>query len=136
MEFSITQGEGLGNNVLKGGEREAAERQTPEEHRALLDITTLPDYYTLMNSGNPLAYQILMEEAERREAEDPKYWYDDEPRRNITQSSSWVGDISYDPYDDLAIIKMGNNYYGRYINPDEMANLLNSPSIGRTVRSI
>ena len=49
MLFDVISGNGLSNNVLKSGDRQATYRQTQEEHDNLLDITTLPGYREAMS---------------------------------------------------------------------------------------
>ena len=44
MKFKVNTGAGLGDNVMKAGNRDATRRQTEFEHNQLLDITTLPAY--------------------------------------------------------------------------------------------
>lgn len=133
MLFDILTGAGLSNNVLKSGDRQAAFRQTPAEHEELLDERNLPGYREAMLLEGParlMAIQQLRAQAALREAEYPKYWDDQYPRRNISQSSSWVGDIDYDPYSNSAQIQIGNKVYSYYRTPDQIAEMVNSPSLG------
>ena len=133
MLFDILTGAGLSNNVLKSGDRQAAFRQTPAEHEELLDERNLPGYREAMMLEGParlMAIQQLRAQAALREAEYPKYWDDQYPRRNISQSSSWVGDIDYDPYSNSAQIQIGNKVYSYYRTPDQIAEMINSPSLG------
>ena len=135
MIFDILTGAGLSNNALKSGDRQATFRQTPYEHEQLLDETNLPGYREAMMLPGPqrlMAIQQLRAEAELREAESPKYWDDDYPRRDISQSSSWISDMDYDPYSQVLQVQMGNNVYafpGQ--SPDNVADWLNSPSLGQ-----
>lgn len=135
IHFDVMTGAGLGNNALIGGVREAVERQTPYEHEALLDVTTLPDYQRIMTT-NPSALAMFMPsliaQAELREAEYPKYWDDSVPRRDVTQSSSFVGPMDYDPYSNMAMVQLNNRVYPYVgIDPVRMAEWLNYPSIGQ-----
>lgn len=135
MIFDILTGAGLSNNALKSGDRQASFRQTPYEHEQLLDETNLPGYREAMLLPGPqrlMAIQQLRAEAALREAEYPKYWDDDYPRRDISQSSSWISDMDYDPYSQVLQVQMGNNVYafpGQ--SPDNVADWLNSPSLGQ-----
>lgn len=132
MLFDIITGKGLNNNVLSG-DRLAAERQTPLEHEELLDERNLPGYREAMLLQGParlMAIQQLRAQAALREAEYPKYWDDQYPRRNITQTSSWVGDIDYDPYSNVMQVQLGNNVYTYSKTPEQVAQIINSPSIG------
>ena len=134
MLFNILTGAGLSNNVLKSGDRQAAFRQTPQEHEELLDYTNLPGYREVMEM--PIGYPQLAAlgrlklQAEQREQESPKYWLDEYPRRPISQSSSWVSDIDYDPYSNAMQVQLGNKIYSYYKTPDQVAEIINSPSIG------
>lgn len=133
MLFDIITGKGLSNNVLKSGDRLAAERQTPLEHEELLDERNLPGYREAMMLQGParlMAIQQLRAQAALREAEYPKYWDDQYPRRDIAQSSSWVGDIDYDPYSNVMQVQLGNKVYTYSKTPDQVAQIVNSPSIG------
>ena len=134
MLFDIITGNGLGSNVLKSGDRQATFRQTPQEHEELLDERTIPGYQEAMTLQGParlFAIQQLRAQAALREAEYPKYWDDEYPRRPITQSSSWVGDINYDPYSNVAQVQLGNKVYSYSMSPNRIAEILNSPSIGQ-----
>lgn len=135
IHFDVMTGAGLGNNALIGGVREAVERQTPYEHEALLDVTTLPDYQRIMTT-NPSALAMFMPsliaQAELREAEYPKYWDDSVPRRDVTQSSSFVGQMDYDPYSNMAMVQLNNRVYPYVgMDPVRMAEWLNYPSMGQ-----
>lgn len=135
MIFDILTGAGLSNNALKSGDRQATFRQTPYEHEQLLDETNLPGYREAMMLPGPqrlMAIQQLRAQAALREAEYPKYWDDDYPRRDISQSSSWISDMDYDPYSQVLQVQMGNNVYafpGQ--SPNNVADWLNSPSLGQ-----
>jgi len=134
MLFDIITGNGLGSNVLKSGDRQATFRQTPQEHEELLDERTIPGYQEAMALQGParlFAIQQLRAQAALREAEYPKYWDDEYPRRPIDQSSSWVGDINYDPYSNVAQVQLGNKVYSYSMSPNRIAEILNSPSIGQ-----
>lgn len=133
MLFNILTGAGLSNNVLKSGDRQATYRQTPAEHEELLDERNLLGYQEAMMLQGParlMAIQQLRAQAALREAEYPKYWDDRYPRRDISQSSSWVGDINYDPYTQAMQVQLGNKVYSYPKTPDQVAEFINSPSLG------
>lgn len=137
MHFDVMSGiPSLAGNALKGGDRTAAERQTPFEHDSILDGKNLPEYpAVLMMPAGPqrdLALNALKAEAMRREADLPKYWNDQYPRRPITQSSSWISGIEYDPVTNYAQMQTrdGKTYGYGGIDPTQMANIINSQSIG------
>lgn len=137
MHFDVMSGiPSLAGNALKGGDRTAAERQTAFEHDSILDEKNLPEYTAvLMMPAGPqrdLALNALKAEAMRREADLPKYWNDQYPRRPITQSSSWISGIEYDPVTNYAQMQTrdGKTYGYGGIDPTQMANIINSQSIG------
>lgn len=137
MHFDVLSGiPSLAGNALRSGDRTAAERQSPFEHENLLDEKQLPEYpAVLMMPPGPqrdLALNALKAEAMRREADLPKYWNDQYPRRPITQSSSWISGIEYDPVTNYAQMhtKDGKTYGYGGIDPTQMANIINSQSIG------
>lgn len=134
IHFDVMTGKGMGHNALMSGDRTAAERQTPLQHEELLDISSLPDYpaFLAMPPGpqKSLMYNALVAQAELRERENPKYWNDANPRKNITQSSSFIGNIDYEPNTSMAMVQMGNKVYPYSgIDPVKMAEWLNSPSM-------
>ena len=137
MHFDVMSGiPSLAGNALKSGDRTAAERQTQFEHDSILDEKNLPEYpAVLMMPAGPqrdLALNALKAEAMRREADLPKYWNDQYPRRPITQSSSWISGIEYDPVNNYAQMQTrdGKSYGYGGIDPTQMANIINSQSIG------
>lgn len=137
MRFDVMHGaDSLAGNALLGGDRKAAYRQTQREHDDLLDIRTLPDYEkVLMMPPGPaksIAIAMLNAEADIRESEYPKYWNDATPRRNITQSSSWMGGFDYDPYSQVLTVDMnGRGYTFPGFTPEHVAEWLNSDSLGK-----
>lgn len=137
MHFDILSGiPSLAGNALRSGDRTAAERQSPFEHENLLDEKNLPGYWTAVamppGPQRDLALNALKAEAIRRESEIPKYWNDQYPRRPITQSSSWISGIDYDPVTNYAQMhtKDGKSYGYGGIDATQMANIINSQSIG------
>lgn len=135
MHFGIFHGiPTLAGNALLAGDRQATLRQTPREHADLLDVTNLPNYQLLMRT-NPAAVAMMMPaleaEAQAREAAYAKYWDDQLPRRQISQSSSWVGDFDYDPVTKNLEVQMGQKIYSfPGMEPDQVARWINSSSIG------
>ena len=140
MLFNVLTGKGLTHNSMKSGDRRATERQTKEEHDKLLDIRTLPSYrHVLAMPPSPqksIAIAALNAEAAIREREYAKYWDDKLPRRDISQSSSWVGNVQYDPDTQTAIIDLGGKLYTYPgVTPEGLARMLNSGSLGRFLNS-
>lgn len=141
MHFDVAHGEGLGGNALKAGLEEARYRQTPSEHAELLDISTLPDYQTVINMppgpAKTLAIAALKAEAEYREHEAPKYWNEEVPRRPVSQSDSWVAGIDYDPNSQFMMYHTDRHSYPRAgMTPDAVGDLVNAPSIGKRILGI
>lgn len=138
MHFEVMSGiPSLAGNALRSGDRTAAERQSPFEHENLLDEKQLPGYWeaVAMPPGpyRDLALNALKSEAIRRESEVPKYWNDQYPRRPITQSSSWISGIDFDPTTSYVSFqtKDGKSYGYGGIDATQMANIINSQSIGK-----
>lgn len=134
--FNVLTSKGGTGNALKSGDRRAVERQTQQEHDKLLDIRSLPEYQAVMamppGPQRNMALRALMAKAQLMEKEYPKYWEDEFPRRTISQSSSWVGDVNYDPYSQVMNVNLGNKSYA-YPNesPEEVARFINSNSLGK-----
>jgi hypothetical protein len=140
MRVDIVAARGLGNNVLKSGNREALERQSQADHDALLDISTLPaygEYLAAPANLKPILLAALEAQARAREADYVKWWEDQEPRVPVSQSSSWVGGANYDPYSQNLTLKEGNRYKSYAgISPERFAQILNSNSIGEEVHNL
>lgn len=134
--FNVLTTKGGTGNALKSGDRRATERQTKQEHEDLLDYKDLPEY-NIVNalpngSKKSKALNALMVKAQLMEKGYPKYWEDKFPRRTISQSSSWVGDVNYDPYSQVMTVDMGNNSHAYSSqSPEDVANFVNAPSMGK-----
>lgn len=136
MLFQVLTSQGGTGNAIKSGDRQATLRQSISEHNALLDVSTLPEYKTVMamppGPQKALAIMSLNAKAQLRERECPKYWDDEYPRRPITQSSSFIGDVQYDPYSELMTMNVGNKSYAYSSqSPNDVANFINSNSLGK-----
>lgn len=141
MLFNVLTSKGGTGNALKSGDRLATERQTQAEHNRLLDITSLPEYKVVMaippGLQRVMAIRALNAKAQLMEKEYPKYWNDEYPRRPITQSSSFIGDVNYDPYSRVMNVEVGNRTYSYPSqSPNNVANFLNSNSLGRYYNNI
>ena len=141
MIFQVLTNPALTANAMKAGNRRAAERQTQAEHDALLDIRSLPGYIELLRlppgPARQLAVAALRAQADARERAEIKYWDDEHPRGFLTQSSSWVGNIDYDPYSQVMNVNLGGKTYS-YPNasPEGVARLLNSESLGKFLNKL
>ena len=141
MLFNVLTAKSGTGNALKSGDRNATERQTKLEHDNLLDISSLPEYQAVI--GMPpgpqrdMAIRALNAEAQIREAEFAKYWNDQVPRRPIGQSSSWVGNVNYDPVSKVMNIQLGNKTYSYpNVSPEGAARFLNSDSLGKFLNNV
>lgn len=141
MLFNVLTSKGGTGNALKSGDRLATQRQTQAEHNKLLDIRSLPEYTAVMSMPpgpqRIMAIRALNAKAQLMEKEYPKYWNDEYPRRAITQSSSFIGDVNYDPYSQVMNLEVGNRTYSYPSqSPNDVANFLNSNSLGRYYNNI
>lgn len=141
MLFNVLTSKGGTGNALKSGDRLATQRQTQAEHNKLLDISSLPEYQVVMSippgPQRVMAIRALNAKAQLMEKESPKYWNDEYPRRPITQSSSFIGDVNYDPYSQVMNVEVGNRTYSYPSqSPNDVANFLNSNSLGRYYNNI
>lgn len=141
MLFNVLTSKGGTGNALKSGDRLATQRQTQAEHNKLLDIRSLPEYQVVMamppGPQRVMAIRALNAKSQLMEKESPKYWNDEYPRRPITQSSSFIGDVNYDPYSQVMNVEVGNRTYSYPSqSPNDVANFLNSNSLGRYYNNI
>lgn len=141
MLFNVLTSQGGTGNALKSGDRLATERQSQSEHDKLLDISSLPEYQMVMSMPpgpqRDMAIKALNAEAQLMEKESPKYWNDEYPRRPISQSSSWVGNVQYDPSSQVMNIQLGNKTYSYpNVTPEGAARFLNSDSLGRFLNNV
>lgn len=137
MIFNVLQAMGLGNNAVKTGDRQAVVRQTELEHQDLLDYKTLPDwnYVSMMPPGpqKEAAIQALKVKAANREAMDPRWWEDQTPRRPVTQSSSFIQGVQYDPSSKVMNVLMnGKMHSAAGVEPREVTELVDAASMGQT----
>lgn len=146
MLFEVLTGNGLSNNANRSGPKDATYMQSPSLHRTLLDpmhyADLAPEYVAAMKMPeSPIKRSILaylQSKAEAYERVNPKYWVDgNEQRPDHTNSSSWVGNIRYEPPKTgvgfgTAYINIGGREYSYPgVSPQGMVNLLNAPSLGR-----
>lgn len=143
MQFTVLTGEKwLAGNALKSGDRNATRMQSKEEHDRLIDPKLQPEYRLIekMPPGpqKEAALNALDAKCKLREAGEVKYWTNDKrPRRPIAQSSSWVGDINFDPERNMITIALGDKGTSKtiYGNEREAADIVNAEDIGRYVNS-
>lgn len=121
MKFPI--GFGTKNILLNRGNAEAAYRQDPAEHDALIhkyDNPSLSPNEQLMATMKGLDEEKL----------NPKYWDDNEPRLDLGGSSSWIDGIEYLPELGIAVMKTDGREYYYPMTPDEVGDWLTSDSLG------
>ena len=141
MQFTVLTGEKwLAGNALKSGDRNATRMQSKEEHARLIDPKQQPEYRLIekMPPGpqKEAALNALDAKCKMREAGEVKYWTNDKrPRRPIAQSSSWVGDINFDPERNMITIALGDKGTSKtiYGNEKEAADIVNAEDIGKYV---
>lgn len=141
MKFNVTTEKFLAGNALKSGDRNATRMQSKDEHDRLINPERQPEYLIIskMPAGpaKEAAIAELIAKCRLREAEEAKYWTEDEtPRRPIAQSSSWIGDITFDPRSNMITIALGEKGSSKtvYGNEKAAADIVNSSSIGEHVR--
>ena len=103
---------------------ETAYKQTPEEHRALLD-----KYKGV--KGIPADVAIILGEEEEKRS--PRYWIGDASPRygGNTPSSSFIAGVNVSPGLNMATITMKNGRsYSYAISPDQAGELTNANSLG------
>lgn len=133
MQFNIINGnESLSNNALLGGNRLAANHQSPAHHEAALNKYMGTAKFDRTPMGL-LKRQIAIMKGKAYEKSLPQYWDDKYPRRPITQSSSWIQGLNYNPKSKVGTIKIGNKYYPKHMTDYDSAQFVNAPSIGKLV---
>ena len=146
MLFEVLTGNGLSNNANRSGPEKATYMQSPSYHQTLLDpmhySDLAADYMAAMQMPeSPIKRSILaylQSKAEAYEKVQPEYWVNgNEQRPKHVNSSSWVGNIRYEPPKTgvgagTAYITIGGREYSYpNVTPQGMVNLLNAPSLGR-----
>lgn len=137
MLFEVMTGKGLSDNATKSGNRLAVERQTLSEHNDLLNpaVQFPKEYYEVMSMPPGPVKSMLLEQlklrTEETEKDFPRYWNDEVPRKPVSQSSSFIGNINFDPNSNMANVQMGDKLYLYPMTSNEVADWLNSPSMER-----
>ena len=145
MLFRVLTGAGFGGNSAQSGNAKARDMQTLSERR--MNYPNIPDNILVGDEDNVYDYIMSMPPGPDREVAllelaqeraKPQYWYgEDQPRDPILRSSSsWVGDIEYDPRTGT-LSTGGYDVYG--VTPDIAAKVLNGQyasgngSVGRSL---
>ncbi len=139
--FNVLTSKGGTGNAIKSGDRQATIRQSSNEHNDLLDISSFPEYKAVMamppGPQKAMAIAALNAKAQLREREYAKYWNDEYPRRPISQSSSWVGNVDYDPESKVMNIQLGNKTYSYpNVSSEGVERFLNSESLGMFLNNV
>lgn len=137
ITFPVRTGAALTRNALFTGQSDARLKQTPSEHRNLLDYKTIPGAMKILANPNPAirasGIARLKQMAIAREKAYPKYWNDTVPRRDKgvrpLSSSSWIGNVTYRP--GMASIRIGARKYDCPMSERQLKRFLESPSLGR-----
>lgn len=137
ITFPVKTGLSLTHNALFTGASNSRLKQTPAEHKRLLDITTLPGAKAILANPNPAVRRIGLANLEKlaiaREKAFPKYWNDLRPRPDKgvfpLSSSSWIGNVSYNP--GVATVRIGTKNYACPMSERQLKRFLESPSLGQ-----
>lgn len=122
MRFDLSNG--TRNILLNMSNKDAAYRQSPTEHEELL-------HQFERDGQTPLERMLAIEKGEIAEAEEPKYWDDQVPRRDVGGSSTFIREIEYIPSIGIAVITTSNGK--KYFYPKtekEVGDLVTSNDIG------
>ena len=152
MLFEVLRGNaGDSGNAQRMGNDKARYMQTPAEHMKYLDPATSPatarQYNAAMLDPDPISRRLKIIQLEQIAADyertRPEYWVNDQyPREPVQSSSSWVGNVNYEPPKNgkdkgTAWILLGNKWY-RYpgVSPQGMVNFLTSSSLGKYLNKL
>lgn len=111
------------NMLLNQNAREAAYRQTPEEHDALIHQYERP-------GQTPMERLLAVQQGIDEEKLNPKYWNEDNPRLDLGGSSSWIDDIEYLPDMGISVMHTNGKQYYYPMTADEVGDWMTSDSLG------
>ena len=111
------------NMLLNPAAREAAYRQTPEEHDALIHQYERP-------GQTPMERLLAVQQGIDEEKVSPKYWNDDTPRLDLGGSSSWIDNVEYLPDMGIAVMHTNGKQYYYPMTADEVGDWMTSDSLG------
>lgn len=121
MKFRL--GDATRNALLNGAARQAAYRQTQLQHDRYANKYVRPGM-------SPMEIMLAQARGEQEERLNPRYWDDQEPRRPLNPSSSWIDEIEYLPDMGLAIMHTGGREYYYPMTARQVGNWVTAPSIG------
>jgi len=111
------------NGLLNHYAEDAAYRQTPEEHDAMI-------HKYEQEGQTPMERLVATQRGIDEEKINPKYWDDEAPRWDLGGSSSWIDGIEYIPSLGLAVMKTDGKEYYYPMNADEVGDWMTSDSLG------
>ena len=125
MDFGNGHGFGKAtrNMLLNPYAKDAAYRQSPEEHDALIHKYEKP-------GQTPMERLLAVQRGLDEEKINPKYWDDDHPRLDLGGSSSWIDDIEYLPDLGIAVMHTDGRQYYYPMTPDDVGDWVTSDSLG------
>lgn len=121
MRFRL--GDVTRNGLLNRAAKEAAYRQTPVQHQRMLDKYIRPGM-------SPAQLMLAQTRGQQLEKLNPRYWNDQEPRRPLNPSSSWIDEIEYLPDLGLAVMRTQGREYYYPMTARQCGNWICSDSIG------
>lgn len=111
------------NALLNHYAEDAAYRQTPEEHDAMIHKYEKPGM-------TPLELLEATQKGIDEEKINPKYWDDEKPRLDLGGSSSWIDGIEYIPSLGIAVMKTNGNEYYYPMDAEQLGDWMTSDSLG------
>ena len=121
MRFDL--GKATRNMLLNDYASDAAYRQSPEEHEAMIHKYDIPGM-------SPMDRMLAVQRGIDEEKINPKYWDDESPRLDLGGSSSWIDGIEYIPSLGIAVMKTGGHEYYYPMSSDEAGDWMISDSLG------
>ena len=121
MRFDL--GKVTRNALLNNYAKDAAYRQTPEEHEALIHKYEQPGM-------TPMELLEATKKGIDEEKINPKYWDDESPRWDLGGSSSFIDNVEYIPSLGIAVINIGGKEYYYPKTAEEVGDFMTSDSLG------
>lgn len=143
MKFKPDVGEDLTHNAKfkdSGGQyKDSAYMQTPTEHEEAIRKFTKERERQFIRAGMSPAQVANGKRKAKAWAENydeptkvEKYWKgDQEPRRPIQVSSSWIGEVRIVPSLGLARLNLNGRNYSYSLTPEMVGDMITSESLGQ-----
>lgn len=122
MRFQL--GQATRNALLNRNYTDAAYRQSDVEHERALKKYVKPGM-------NPAQELVARQQGEMYEKSLPKYWNDNNPRRPLDPSSSFIEQVETYPGLGMARIQIGGRSYIYPMTCDEVGRMITAPSVGQ-----